>query len=372
MGWKRAFLECIVASANIIASRQKRLPGRFQTIFVIRNNDIGDLLVITPLFEALHRCFPDASIVAGIGGWNHEVLENNPYVSKIISLNAPWHNNFITNQSPWKAFKYLLFSDEVKRIRAQRLDVGIDVLGSAYGSLLMMRAGIPYRLGVRGYAGGHTGASAFVNYCADEHVGRSALRFVELLGGTPLPERLPQIYLNPSELVNGANRWNQFGKRESRIVLGPGGGFPEKCWPVQNYCEIARLLSQRSDVNLVVVGGKQDIEKGRLIASVGPGIANMAGTMTLRETFALVANTDLVLCNSSMIMHVAAAFRKMSVVVLGEYFNQAEQHAVQWGYDALTIVMGKGIYSASTPSVQDVLHVINRYISHKPPGINLS
>lgn len=65
------------------------------------------------------------------------------------------------------------------RLCASRLSIGIDVLGSQWGAWLLCRAGIPYRMGVRGYAGGHSVMQSLVPYNADEHVGRSALRFAE-------------------------------------------------------------------------------------------------------------------------------------------------------------------------------------------------
>ena len=40
-------------------------------------------------------------------------------------------------------------------------------------------------------------------------------------------------------------------------------------------------------------------------------------------------------------MHAAAAFRKPCVVLLGEHFADAAQHAAQWGYPE-TRVLGRG------------------------------
>jgi len=46
---------------------------------------LADLLVSTPLFEALRTRFPAARIVAGIGDWNRPILQNNPYVTEVLS-----------------------------------------------------------------------------------------------------------------------------------------------------------------------------------------------------------------------------------------------------------------------------------------------
>jgi hypothetical protein len=74
MGWRRTALDACVALAGIWTCTEEQAPENPDSIFVLRNNDIGDLLVVTPLFEALRRRFPRVRIVAGIGDWNRPVL----------------------------------------------------------------------------------------------------------------------------------------------------------------------------------------------------------------------------------------------------------------------------------------------------------
>jgi ADP-heptose:LPS heptosyltransferase len=61
----------------------------------------------------------------------------------------------------------------------------------------------------------------------------------------------------------------------------------------------------------------------------------------LREVFALIAAADLIVTNSSMPLHVAAAFDKPAVVTLGEAFPSARRHQAQWGYPGLTRSLGR-------------------------------
>jgi len=317
MGIKRDMLETAVRAGALIAPRRKFVAENPESIFVLRNNDIGDLLVVTPLFEALKRKFPAAKIVAGVGSWNFDVLQDNPFVDEVLPVNAPWHNQRIRPQGLSAALRYLLFSDEMKALALRRFEIGIDVLGSPFGSMLLMRAGIPYRLGVRGYAGGHTAAQGCVNYNPEEPVGRSALRFAELLGAVDLPENRPQIYLG------------QKPKPSGRIVIAPGGGFSEKCWPVDNFAGLVHLLS---DFEISVIGGAQEVESGKKIADAGRKTEVLAGKLSLRETFGVIAGARLVICNSSMAMHAAAAFRIPHLVLLGPHYPSANAHALQWGH----------------------------------------
>jgi heptosyltransferase-2 len=326
MSWKRHAIETFCGGVSRFARRTPEPPANPRSIFVLRNNDIGDLLVITPLFAALRRRFPEARIIAGVGDWNRDVLRDNPNVDEILPLNAPWHNGQVKSQGLAAALRYIATSKEVSELAARKCDIGIDVLGSPQGSLLLMRAGIPWRLGVRGYAGGHSAAQQCVVFDENEHVGRSALRFAGLLGATDLPESRPQIFLSNTPEPHDA------------VIVAPGGGFAEKCWPLTHF---AALLDRLTPQRVIVVGSARDSEAGAFLARGRSHVEDRTGRLSLRETFALVAGARGVIANSSMAMHVAAAFRKPCVVLLGEHFSDAAQHAAQWGYPE-TQVLGRG------------------------------
>jgi heptosyltransferase-2 len=319
-----------------------------RSIFVLRNNDVGDVLVITPLFDALRRRFPAARIAAGVGPWSAEVLRGNPHLSEVVTVQAPWFNKYTQGKGPAGRLAYLLRSLEMRELRRRGFDTGIDVLGSAWGSLLLLRAGIPRRLGVRGYAGGHSAAHLAVRYDPGEHVGRAALRFAELLGATDLPAARPQIFLSAAEREAGERLWS--GERKRRVVVGPGGGVAARLWPRERFAALLRRLGELGEVETVVVGGPMERGWAAEMAAGVPGARSLAD-LGLRESFALVAAADLVLCNSSMLLHVAAAFRRPTVALLGESFPSARQHQAQWGYPGTCRSLGRepGSDALATP-----------------------
>ena len=323
MSWRREAFETLVRSVRAFAPNAEILPDAPNKIFVLRNNDIGDLLVITPLFEALKRRFPKAEILVGVGSWNRGVLAENPHVSKILEVNAPWHNKFIQSQGIIAGLRYVYLSDEARELRKESAEIGIDVLGSGFGSLLLMRAGIAYRLGVRGYSGGNSAVQGLVEHCGQEHVGRQALRFAELLGCTDLPENRPQIFLGRTPALNRS------------VVIAPGAGLPGKGWPGDYFVQLGEMLTKET---IVVIGSEKDRVLGAQICEKNPRSENNAGKLTLRESFSLIGGAKLVICNSSMAMHAAAAFRRPAVVVLGEQFSSASQHWRQWGYPETTVL----------------------------------
>ena len=142
--------------------------------------------------------------------------------------------------------------------------------------------------------------SILVEYRPDEHVGRQALRFAELLGCTDLPENRPQIFLNQPSRSNGA------------VVIAPGAGLPEKAWPGDSFVELSGLLR---DEEIAVIGSRNDMPLAERICNKNVKAWDLTGKLTLRESFAIIGGAKLVICNSSMAMHAAAAFRRPTVVL---------------------------------------------------------
>ncbi len=357
--------EGAVRAAAAVSPTRSELPVAPRSIFVLRNNDVGDLLVVTPLFDALRRRFPETWIAAGVGDWNLDVLRGNPHLSEVLPANAPWFNKYQVQAGPLGRLAYLRTSPEIPGIAERRFEVGIDVLGSSWGSLLLLRARIPCRLGVRGYAGGHSAVQAAVAFDPHEHVGRSALRFAEILGASDLPPVRPQIFLTPGELA-AAERWWAAGDGGPRVVIAPGGGLASRRWPAESFTAVAAGLS---DTSILALGGLHDEELTARITAAAPTARAFPQAPGLREAFALIAAADLVVTNSSMPLHAAAAFGKPVVVPLGESFPSARQHQAQWGYMGLSRSLGKEPgerESVYTPA--ETLSIVREEISRLEPA----
>lgn len=346
-----ALLERAVRRAASRAPTLPEPPKEPRSIFVLRNNDLGDLLTVTPLFEALRRQFPEAWIAAGVGDWSRDVLLHNPWISEVLPVNAPWFNKYSAEAGPFGRWAWLRRSPEMQELARRHFDIGIDVLGSAWGSLLLLLAGIPWRIGVRGYAGGDSGVQAAVSFEPSLQVGRAALRVAELLGATSLPPARPQIFLTAEE-SDEAERWwaaGEGGVRQRRIVIAPGGGIASRCWPAESWIRLARDWARdspcgmggRNGLSMLVLTGPREREIAAAVTAACPGARSHAEPPGLRQVFALLASSDLVLCNSSMPLHAAAAFSRRTVVLLGPSFPSARAHQAQWGYPGLSLSLGR-------------------------------
>jgi len=219
--------------------------------------------------------------------------------------------------------------------------VGVDVLGSPPGALLLLRAGIPRRIGVRGYAGGATACTDAIVYSENEYVGRSALRQVELLGlaGDRWPPVRPQVFLAPAERAAAAAAWDAAAPAQ-RLLVGLGGGHSEKCWPTAHLRSLLEMLHRQNRWTILLVGGPGDRDAGGELAQGLSSVKNLAGAVNLRDTLALAATSGRIICNSSFVLHAAAAFDRPTIVTLGPVFASARAHAAQWSCNPHALVLG--------------------------------
>ena len=298
-------------------------------------------MVATPLLEGLKTAFPESKVSIGVGDWAMPLLENNPHVDEVISCNAPWHNKqncrFPAN-SPKTFFEgllFVLFSKESRYISTKKFTHGIDILGSRQGSWLMRRAKIPNRFGVKGYAGGESWCTKYIDFKEERKVADAGLKFLELLNANVEIDPRPAIFLTKKEVAEAEAVWGGRSESTKRIIIAPGGGFPEKCWGDQNFTELTNLLLKNKNYQLCIIGSKMD--KKRISLNDSPQITNLCGELNLRESASMVSLADYVICNSSLCMHLAGAFKIPALTLLGEWYNSAELHKKQWGYPESTV-----------------------------------
>jgi heptosyltransferase-2 len=330
------------------------------------------VLVATPLLIGLKTAFPESRVSIGVGAWAKPLLENNPYVDEVISCNAPWHNKqncrFPAN-SPKTFFEgllYVLFSKESRYISNKKFTHGIDVLGSRQGSWLMRKAKVPNRFGVKGYAGGESWCSKYIDFNDERKVAEAGLEFLKLMNAELEIDPRPTIFLTKNETTEAEVSWGEKSASTKRIVLAPGGGFPEKCWGDQNFSHLTQLLLKNKNYQLCIIGSKED--KNRIPANESIHSKNMCGDLNLRQSAAMVSLADYVICNSSLCMHLAGAFKIPALTLLGEWYNSAELHQKQWGYTECT-VKGKELkaFRNQTCSVSEAYELILQCIDKTNP-----
>lgn len=106
------------------------------------------------------------------------------------------------------------------------------------------------------------------------------------------------------------------------LNTGCGDRWTTRLWPEERWTNLIRGL-QAGGFFPVVLGGKQEDELNKRYAAATA--CYYPGHYALKEFFAITANTDIVVTQVSMMMHIAIALKKR-LVLFNNIFNAHEFH----------------------------------------------
>ena len=97
------------------------------------------------------------------------------------------------------------------------------------------------------------------------------------------------------------------------VLIVPGSVWPTKMWFWEGYRAVVKYLSDKG-YPVVLDGAPGDIDLLEKIAK-GLNAVHLAGISGIRDVMYLVKNARLVVCNDSMALHMASAFKTPNVAI---------------------------------------------------------
>lgn len=104
------------------------------------------------------------------------------------------------------------------------------------------------------------------------------------------------------------------------IAFAPGAAFgPSKRWPAERYAEVADLLSAKTGARCVLLtgAGEEDTRAAVLKAAKTPFIDCNDGPPSIARLKAVLSRVDLLIGNDSGPRHIAIAFKKPVICIMG-------------------------------------------------------
>ncbi len=255
-------------------------------ILFITLSNIGDLVMTTPLLEALHLAYPDYVIDVVADPRSSDLLRACPYIDQVIHR----------DKSAGAGGTLRL----IAQLRERYYEIAVD-LRTAFLTLFI-------RCGDRGQKRRGTSRGA---HAVQHHF--TALG--SILG--PLAEIPPaRLWLDDrareraSELLEGHSN-------DRSLIIAPGANWPGKVWPVARYAALVNGLEAAFE-RVIVVGSEADQAAGETLreASRLP-LTNLAGATGLLEAAACMAGARAFVGNDSGLGHMAAALDVPTVTVFG-------------------------------------------------------
>jgi heptosyltransferase-2 len=280
-------------------------------ILVVRPGAMGDILVASPLLPNLRRAFPESYIAFLVDKKFNEVLRGNPYIDEFIEFDR---EHIARSRGLKRIMMEIAF---LRRIRAERFDTVFDLLGSLRTAILSVASGAKERVGytyrVRKLFYNRRVLARNPQYVVDYN-----LDSLRRLGITICDK---DIYLPSSESdASFADEWlSSKGIDNKRPVVGlfPGGGWESKRWPLEHFSRLGDMLASDLKARVLVMGGPQERDSVRRIASSMSQEQNEVLDISLSRFAALVSRLDLFVSNDSGPRYLAVAAGVPSIGLFG-------------------------------------------------------
>lgn len=288
--------------------------GYSKKILVLRYRFIGDTILTIPFLRNLRRHEPDAFISWVITPGTAEVVAGIPYVDELIFWDpVTIHADSRGTHKTWR--DKLRF---VKELRAKKFDKVYVLKRSLSSAIMAFLSGAGERVGFA-TEGRSLLLTKSVPYCPSQH---EVQNFLDLLraDGVPVVDDKLEAWLSAEEILFAEKFFQDAGiaRNETLIGIHPFAANPPRSWHIDNFVELANALQRRSSCRIIFFGGPRDgsvIPQLQELVHPSPVIA--IGGTTLRQSMALLQRLNLLICNDSGIMHLAASLQVPLVALYG-------------------------------------------------------
>ena len=254
-----------------------------------------------------------------------EVVKDIPYVDELIYWD-PVTIHADSRGTHRTLFDKLAF---VRQLRARSFNK-VYVLKRSFSSALMaLCSGAKERVGFDTEGRGFL-LTRRVSYRHDQH---EVQNFLDVLraDGVPVNDDHLEAWISAEEQQFADKFLQQAGVTPDELIIGihPFAANPPRAWHLDNFIELARRLQERYHARIIFFGGPGDREVLPAIRNALPQPPLEAvGATTLRQTMALLSRCQLLVCNDSGIMHLAASLQVPLVALFG---SQSPVKFGPWG-----------------------------------------
>ena len=281
------------------------MTQQYKRILLTRLKYIGDIVLTTPLIHTLRDRFPDAYI-AYLGDKNGvSLLEQNPYLDEIFSID--FSRNTILQQLG-------LFY----QLNRKHFDLVIDLFCNPRSALLSFATQAPVRVG--GNLPGR--GKLYTIRIKDDGIPKSAVEFhYQSLKAAGIEPKYfaPEIFLTEDEKKESRRylEWQGIDFSKPIVALHPGGTWPAKLWPAERFADLADLLVAKMHAQIILTKGPRDGEAaGKVESAVVGGVLSLP-VLPLRQLAAILSLCAACVANDSGPMHIAAAVGTPTIGLFG-------------------------------------------------------
>jgi ADP-heptose:LPS heptosyltransferase len=278
---------------------------------ILRFSSIGDIVLTTPVVRCLKQQFPDAEVHYATKKFYKSLLENNPYIDKILVLENG-------------------LNELVKSLQSERYDYIIDLHNNLRTTIIKLR------LGVKSFSFDKLNLQKWLlvkfkkNLMPNVHIVDRYMKTVESLGVKNDNKGLDYFIPEKDEMPLD---WLPENFRNGYAVYAIGGQHETKKLPLNKMIELCQTIQ----LPLVLIGGKEDvvISEQLIINSKNILIFDTCGKCNLNQSASIIQNAKIVYTHDTGMMHVAAALKKKVVSIWGNTVPEFGMYPYQTDFEVI-------------------------------------
>jgi len=283
-------------------------PVEFK-ILIIKLDAAGDVLRTTSLLHALKEKYKTSHITWLTKRNSIALFKNNKLVDEVVEFESP---------------------ALLARLQTEQFDLLIHPDASPVSCAL---ASVVKAKDKRGYTLNAKGKVIPVNDDAvewlemgafDEYKKKNKKSYQQILHEIAGVEyKKGEIIINLSqpelEFKNDFRLKNNLDQYKHLIGLNTGAStrWQLKQWRAEGYQELITKLSSQKEIGILLYGGPEEAGRNEQIKSLFPNVIDTSTSNSLREFFALLDLSDIVITGDTLALHAATALKKNIICVFG-------------------------------------------------------
>jgi len=280
-----------------------------ENILIKAPNWVGDNIFTLSAVRQLRLIHPRARLTVLVKSGIKELWEMVREVDEIMGYDFPGGSKGLKRK--WKL---------IRELRRNKYDLAVIFPRSFESALWMRLAGIKRRWGYRA-----EGRSFLLTRATKSPRGYRRTHRIDYYyhllddARSDLTAPSPELELSPG-IISRARDFIEKetgGSDSDRLVgLHPRASHgPAKCWPLEHYARLARLLVQEKNATVLVFGREHEREMAAsVVRPAAPRAFNLAGKTDLKELAALIKLCRVLVANDTGPLHLGAA---LGVPVVG-------------------------------------------------------
>lgn len=293
-------------------------------ILVILPNNLGDIIMATPVLEGLKAKYPDSYITFFAEEGFEGGVVNNPHIDNIFLFKRKAiRDSFLKEQ--WEAGSRE-FIGIIEQLKNSQYDLLINLSQHSYTSNLVPLINAKKVIGCRFLQEGNDSLEGeWTHYLYAIPFARryNLLHVADVyrrIAGVNFHHGGYTIRITDSEKEEARRYLQEIGvdiKSKRIIAFQPGAAFAAKRWPVEHYVRLGQMLTQKG-WQIIISGAPPEKESALNIQKeIGKNSYNTAGDTNFRQAIVNLCFTRGCVTGDTALMHAASALNVKTYAFFG-------------------------------------------------------